>query len=94
MGAHSRIPGAVRRPVERRSRPARPEDNDRRGWVTGMCWLCRRTEVPVIWLGPVSSSGMQAPLHGCEECTAELDRMVWDYFMTKDAPSLSRVPDA
>ncbi|WP_093849114.1 hypothetical protein [Streptomyces pini] len=58
---------------------------DGREWVTGMCWLyCRRSGIPVIWLGPVNSSGMQAPLYGCGECVAELDHMVWAYLEAKD----------
>ncbi len=50
-----------------------------------MCWLyCRRSHIPVIWLGPVTSSGIQAPFYGCRECIAELDHMVWAYVEAKD----------
>ncbi|PRH77193.1 hypothetical protein C6N75_21595 [Streptomyces solincola] len=56
-----------------------------RPWVPGMCWLyCRRTGVPVVWLGAVSSSGIQAPMYGCEQCVAELDHMVWQYAAALD----------
>ncbi|MBM7443245.1 hypothetical protein JOC24_006693 [Streptomyces sp. HB132] len=37
-----------------------------------------------MWLGPVSSRGMDAPMYGCEACIAELDRMVRDHFAAKD----------
>src|SRR5690606_31542556 len=40
-------------------------------WITGTCWLyCRRSNVTVTWIGPVVSSGAQAPLYGCAMCIA------------------------
>ncbi|GAA2505738.1 hypothetical protein GCM10010406_48000 [Streptomyces thermolineatus] len=54
-------------------------------WVHGRCWLyCRRTGVPVIWIGPVQSAGMQAPMYGCAVCIAELNRLVWTSLTAKD----------
>ncbi|MEU5508003.1 hypothetical protein ACFTZ8_05225 [Streptomyces fungicidicus] len=54
-------------------------------WATGMCWLyCRRSNVTVAWIGPVVSSGAQAPLYGCAMCIAELDHMVWQYCAARD----------
>ena len=60
---------------------------DRPGWVSGMCWLyCRRDGIPVFWIGPATSSGIQAPMYACETCLAELDEMVWQHVTEKDAP--------
>jgi hypothetical protein len=54
-----------------------------------MCWLyCRRTSVPVIWLGPAQFEGMHAPMFGCSECIAELEHMIWQYFVHKDSPQV------
>lgn len=54
-------------------------------WITGTCWLyCRRSNVTVTWIGPVVSSGAQAPLHGRAMCIAELDHMVWQYCAARD----------
>jgi hypothetical protein len=51
-----------------------------------MCWLyCRRTGIPVCWIGPATSSGIQAPMYGCETCLAELDAMVWQHVTAEDA---------
>ncbi|GAA1881748.1 hypothetical protein GCM10009753_06670 [Streptantibioticus ferralitis] len=75
--------GATHYPATARPLPTQPGDG--RQWVTGMCWLyCRRNGIPVIWLGPVHSSGMAAPLFGCAQCIAELDHMVWRYVTAKD----------
>lgn len=85
-GTFGPLPGAALYPPSSRPRPARVED-DGREWITGMCWLyCRRSGIPVIWLGPVTSSGMQAPLYGCQECIAELDHMFWTYLVANDRP--------
>lgn len=54
-------------------------------WITGTCWLyCRRSNVTVAWIGPVVSSGSEAPLYGCATCIAELDHMVWQYCAARD----------
>lgn len=74
-------PGRIARDAHA-SESRRPPDSL---WVSGTCWLyCRRSDVSVTWIGPVVSSGMQAPLHGCAMCIAELDHMVWQYCVARD----------
>ncbi|GAB3955454.1 hypothetical protein GCM10028832_11520 [Streptomyces sparsus] len=82
MGEDSHLPGAAVYPAESRPRPARHAPGDDR-WVKGMCWLyCRRIDVPVTWLGPAVFNGIHAPLMACEQCIAELDHMIWNYFIS------------
>ncbi|MEU9609822.1 ATP-binding protein [Streptomyces sp. NPDC048057] len=48
-----------------------------RAWALGSCWLyCRRRNVPVRWIGPVSFHGMTVPMYACKQCNAELEYMV------------------
>ncbi|MFD8385199.1 hypothetical protein ACFV2X_42905 [Streptomyces sp. NPDC059679] len=45
-----------------------------RRWTTGECWLCERTAVRVLWLGPVQWDGVgHAPLYACEPCLRRLE---------------------
>ncbi|MFE2031861.1 hypothetical protein ACFXBB_01105 [Streptomyces scopuliridis] len=56
-----------------------------RNWVVGRCWLyCRRQKITVSWIGPVWSSGAQAPLFACSDCLVELDTLVQEYLAMKD----------
>lgn len=87
MGKHNRLPGASLYPTNSRPQPASYAPGDSR-WETGMCWLyCRRTNVPVTWLGPAVFNGMHAPLHACEQCIAELEYLIWSYFVSDDRGS-------
>jgi hypothetical protein len=53
-------------------------------WVTGACWLgCERTDLPVIWLGPVQWDGQHAPFMCCGDCLARLKKQALDYFMQR-----------
>ncbi|MER6160795.1 hypothetical protein ABT147_35590 [Streptomyces sp. NPDC001868] len=53
-----------------------------RQWVTGDCWLgCERTDLPVIWLGPVQWDGQHAPLMSCEPCLNRLKVQAHAHFM-------------
>ncbi|MER5771011.1 hypothetical protein [Streptomyces sp. NPDC001985] len=55
--------------------------NSGRAWVRGMCWLyCRRTGIPVLWIGPATTEGLHAPIYGCAPCVAELEHMIWQHF--------------
>lgn len=59
---------------------------DRPGRGAGMCWLyCRRTGIPVFWIGPATSAGTQASMYACETCLAELDAMVRQYVPDVDS---------
>lgn len=52
-----------------------------------MCRLyCRRSGIPVIWIGPAQFEGMSAPMFGCANCIAELEHMIGQHFVRKDAP--------
>ncbi|MGW2258707.1 hypothetical protein ACWCXE_12775 [Streptomyces sp. NPDC001780] len=62
-----------------------PLTGGERQWVVGRCWLyCARENVTVSWLGPVWSSGAQAPLFACSDCIVNLDRLVRQYLAAKD----------
>ncbi|MDX3672678.1 hypothetical protein [Streptomyces europaeiscabiei] len=57
----------------------------RRRWVTGDCWLgCERTDVLVIWLGPVQWDGQHAPLMTCEPCLDRLKEKAERYFVQRE----------
>jgi hypothetical protein len=61
-------------------------------WHVGRCWLyCRRDEVLVTWLGPVTAPGMSAPLFGCGDCVSELSQMLWTTVRERDAANLRRL---
>lgn len=45
-------------------------------WAPGYCWLCRMGEIPVQWLGPVSTPSGQGDLFGCGVCIRALDKDV------------------
>ncbi|MFI0769232.1 hypothetical protein ACH4TQ_30730 [Streptomyces sp. NPDC021218] len=43
-------------------------------WTNGSCWLwCERSEVLVLWLGPVQWEGGHAPLYACRQCLRYLE---------------------
>ncbi|MDX3298566.1 hypothetical protein PV569_33435 [Streptomyces scabiei] len=57
----------------------------KRRWVTGDCWLgCERTDVLVIWLGPVQWDGQHAPLMACEPCLDRLKAQAERYFVQRE----------
>jgi hypothetical protein len=46
-----------------------------RQWTNGTCWLwCERSDVVVLWLGPVQWEGGHAPLYACQQCIRYLER--------------------
>jgi hypothetical protein len=56
-----------------------------RHWVAGDCWLgCERTNVLVIWLGPVQWDGQHAPLMTCEPCLDRLKAQAQQYFVRRE----------
>jgi hypothetical protein len=51
-----------------------------RDWVTGDCWRCDGTGLPVMWLGPVQSQDQgHAPFHACEPCVQRLEDLIKKY---------------
>jgi hypothetical protein len=51
-----------------------------REWVTGQCWRCDDTDLPVLWLGPVQSQDYgHAPFYACEPCARRLEALVLAY---------------
>lgn len=36
--------------------------------ILGFCFLCRTDGLMVVWIGPVETDGMQAPVYACEPC--------------------------
>ncbi|MFE4669396.1 hypothetical protein ACFRI7_31700 [Streptomyces sp. NPDC056716] len=59
----------------------RPE---REKWITGACWLgCRRSGLPVIWIGPLHWNGRHAPLHACQACLNRLVHQAVNYWLQR-----------
>jgi hypothetical protein len=44
-------------------------------WVTGLCWRCEKTGLPVMWLGPVQTHVGTGAFHACERCILRLERL-------------------
>lgn len=60
-------------------------------WTVGRCWLyCRRTGLPVMWVGSAQTAGVHAPLYACDACLSELSAMVWQHLQHKDLRDLTR----
>ncbi len=67
--------------------PAPAQTDDRNPWVDGICWLyCGQRWTRVLWIGPASVAGMQAPMFACSPCIAELHERVWRSVHLSDAP--------
>lgn len=54
-------------------------------WVVGLCWLCRKPDQPVIFIGPVTVDGVTAPGFACEGCCDWSARYVRAYTRQLDA---------
>ncbi|MFJ9523128.1 hypothetical protein ACIRPK_33390 [Kitasatospora sp. NPDC101801] len=84
------IPGIAA--FARADRPETPVPNDGNPWVTGRCWLyCRRDNVLVIWIGPVTVVGATAAMFACATCISRLNDLLWDELLvgtTAPAPEL------
>ncbi|MEU0058487.1 hypothetical protein [Streptomyces sp. NPDC006334] len=63
-------------------------------WVTGDCWLgCERTDLPVVWLGPVMWDGQHAPFYACNDCLERLMRQALAYFLERSPADLASLAD-
>ncbi|MFD4393779.1 hypothetical protein [Kitasatospora sp. NPDC058478] len=72
--------------------PARTDDGN--PWVDGVCWLyCGQRWTRVLWIGPATVAGMNAPMFACGPCIAELQERVWKSVLLGDEPA-EPVPDA
>ncbi|WP_308315491.1 hypothetical protein [Streptomyces sp. ISL-100] len=67
--------------------PAPAQTDDRNPWVDGYCWLyCGQRWTRVLWIGPASVAGIQAPMFACSSCIAELHERVWQSVLLADEP--------
>lgn len=79
------IPGIAAYAREGLPTPARTDDGN--PWVDGHCWLyCGQRWTRVLWIGPASVAGMQAPMFACGSCIAELHERVWRSLRLSDEP--------
>lgn len=73
---------------ERGGLPRPADTDDGNLWVDGMCWLyCGQRWTRVLWIGPVSVAGAQAPMYACGPCIAELQARVWFSIQRRDEPA-------
>lgn len=67
--------------------PEPAQTDDQNPWVDGICWLyCGQRWTRVLWIGPASVAGMQAPMFACGPCIAELHERVWRSVRLSDEP--------
>lgn len=82
---HPVIPGIAAYTHEGLPTPAQTDDSN--AWVDGVCWLyCGQRWTRVLWIGPASVAGMQAPMFACSPCIAELHERVWRSIRLRDEP--------
>ncbi|MBM9508526.1 hypothetical protein [Actinacidiphila acididurans] len=71
--------------------PATTDDGNE--WTDGYCWLfCGRQWTRVLWIGPASVAGAQAPMFACEPYIRELQGRIWQAILLKDEPVASTPP--
>ncbi|WP_030458873.1 hypothetical protein [Kitasatospora sp. NRRL B-11411] len=88
---HRVIPGIT--DFARGGRPAPAATDDGNQWVDGFCWLyCGQQWTRVLWIGPVSVAGAQAPMYACGPCIRELQERVWHSILLSDEPSQLALP--
>lgn len=73
--------------------PAPAATDDANEWVDGFCWLyCGRRWTRVLWIGPATVTGAQAPMYACGSCIRQLQERVWQYLLREDRPTLAAPP--
>ncbi|CAL9534394.1 hypothetical protein SUDANB70_04124 [Streptomyces sp. enrichment culture] len=73
--------------------PAPAATDDGNEWVDGVCWLyCGQQWTRVLWIGPASVAGAQAPMYACGPCIRVLQERVWQSLLSKDEPARSDRP--
>ncbi|MEU5148446.1 hypothetical protein AB0G42_14775 [Streptomyces yangpuensis] len=71
--------------------PAATDDGNR--WEDGRCWLyCGQQRTRVLWIGPVSVAGAQAPMYACGPCIQKLQEQVWEALLLGDEPTHQAQP--
>lgn len=64
-----------------------------RTWESGECWTCDAVNVPVLWIGPISTTELgHAPLTACATCIRRLEERIRRYKLRFDAPTVSGAP--
>lgn len=67
--------------------PAPAQTDDGNPWIDGFCWLyCGQRWTRVLWIGPVSVAGIQAPMFARSPCITELHERVWQSVLCADRP--------
>jgi hypothetical protein len=85
---HRVIPGIAE--FARGGLPVPAATDDGNTWVDGICWLyCGQQWTRVLWIGPASVAGAQAPMYACGPCIRELQERVWQSLLSKDEPARS-----
>lgn len=68
--------------------PAAAPTDDGNRWVDGSCWLyCGQRWTRVLWIGPASVAGAQAPMYACGPCIRALQERVWQSLLSRDEPT-------
>ncbi|MFD8749412.1 hypothetical protein ACFV0O_00275 [Kitasatospora sp. NPDC059577] len=83
--SHMVIPGIAE--FARGGVPDPPTTDDGNPWVDGFCWLyCGQQWTRVLWIGPATVAGAQAPMYACDPCIRELQERVWRSILLNDGP--------
>ncbi|MFJ9826732.1 hypothetical protein ACIRSU_20520 [Streptomyces sp. NPDC101160] len=94
---HLVIPGIAE--FARGGLPDPPATDNGNDWVDGVCWLyCGQQRTRVLWIGPATVAGAQAPIYACGACIKELQARIWRSHRAQDAishsaPSPGRAPE-
>lgn len=90
---HRVIPGIAE--FARSGLPAPAATDDGNKWVDGFCWLyCGQQWTRVLWIGPASVAGAQAPMYACGPCIRALQERVWQSILLNDEPARREQPNA
>ncbi|MFE0701913.1 hypothetical protein [Streptomyces sp. NPDC058872] len=88
---HLVIPGIAE--FARGGLPDPPNTDDGNDWVDGVCWLyCGQQQTRVLWIGPATVAGAQAPMYACGACIKELQARIWHSLRTHDSSARPAPP--